>query len=397
MGPIGPTGPDGPLGPSGPDGPTGPIGPTGPTGPTLSAEQSGGQIFGVGAAGLQPPSDLFWYYRNPAQPSDPLNGAVYVWWSNGTPANPSVSVALTPSGWRPLGEGDFSGDGAADLLLEYVNVANPADPLNGRLSIMNLSPGGGAYGEIDETLSPYWQYVATGDFEGGGASQILFRYEDYSNAADPLNGATSIWTLNGLAVDPSRSGLTSSENHDPNWSIVGVGDFAGNGKSDILWQYEDPGNPFNPLNGDLSIWEMNGTEVAAQGMISQQPGGGAWQVAGIGDFFGNGSSDILLRYDDQDNAADPLNGELVLDEQNGLTTTAVLPLSVQVGLSWSVEGVMNGNGQTAILFRNASNPNAPIDATYEWVMNGADVVSQGFTSQQSYTANWQIMSMTKSG
>ena len=67
------------------------------------------------------------------------------------------------------------------------------------------------------------------------------------------------------------------------WHVAGVGDFDGNGKSDILWQND---------NGSVAIWD-NGAigHTIATGVPS------SWHVAGIGDFNGDGKSDILWHND----------------------------------------------------------------------------------------------------
>ncbi len=68
--------------------------------------------------------------------------------------------------------------------------------------------------------------------------------------------------------------------------IAGVGDFTGNGIDDVLWT--------NSSNGQVQtdIWELgsNGQWVASVSPGSHPAG---YQVAGIGDFTGNGTSDIL--------------------------------------------------------------------------------------------------------
>ena len=66
------------------------------------------------------------------------------------------------------------------------------------------------------------------------------------------------------------------------WTVVGVGDFNGDGKADILWRH---------TSGTLYQWQMNGTSVIGAG----SPGGAPtdWTVVGVGDFNGDGKADVL--------------------------------------------------------------------------------------------------------
>ncbi len=68
-----------------------------------------------------------------------------------------------------------------------------------------------------------WSIIGTGDFDGDGMSDIVWR--------DTL-GNTSIWLMNGAAV-ASAGGLG---NVPTTWSIVLTGDYDGDGKSDLLWR-----------------------------------------------------------------------------------------------------------------------------------------------------------------
>ena len=68
--------------------------------------------------------------------------------------------------------------------------------------------------------------------------------------------------------------------------INGVGDFDGDGKSDILWR--------NTTTGDVGLWELNGASIAlatniANGVASN------WVINGVGDVNGDGKSDIIWR------------------------------------------------------------------------------------------------------
>ena len=78
--------------------------------------------------------------------------------------------------------------------------------------------------------------------------------------------------------------------HPDPWSVVGTGDFNGDGFGDILWR---------DSSGNVATWLMNGATVmsaAGLGNVSTS----TWTVVGTGDFNGDGQADILW----QDNLGD---------------------------------------------------------------------------------------------
>jgi len=81
-----------------------------------------------------------------------------------------------------------------------------------------------------------WSVVGTGDFNGDGNSDILWR---------DTSGNTAIWFMNGASV-ASTGGLG---NISTAWSVAQTGDYNGDGKSDILWR---------DTSGNTAIWFMNG-------------------------------------------------------------------------------------------------------------------------------------------
>ena len=335
-----------------------------------------------------PPKDAAPYDFNGDRLSDILfrntaSGETYLWEMNGTNViNGAPTGAQVGSAWQIEGVGDFNGDGDVDLLWEYNNTANAADPLNGisYISMQNGAATAATGSGVVEQLSTNWQVAGVGDFTGSGISDILFRYQNAANASDPLNGETFIDMMNGSQINWTASGFTSQQVTDPRWSIVGVADFTGSGHADVLWQYDNASNAADPLNGTLYEWQMNGTSVTSAGLLSAQPGSGNWKVEGTGDFDGNGTADVLLRYEDAANSADPLNGLTYIDFMNGANVTNGAPTSWQIDNSWQVAGIgdYNGDGKADILFQQSSS-----GQTYIWEMNGANVANGGLTNEQT--------------
>jgi hypothetical protein len=162
-----------------------------------------------------------------------------------------------------------------------------------------------------------------GDFTGEGRSDILWRES---------GGGIAEWqtSTTGQLASAQALGTTSTA-----WRIDGFGDFDGNGRSDIL---------FRNVDGSIAAWQTNasGQLISAQVLGSTAT---AWRVDGIGDFDGNGRSDILFRN---------VDGSIALWQTNAAGQLVSAQLLGSAATSWHVAGIgdFDGNGRSDILFRN---------------------------------------------
>jgi hypothetical protein len=69
------------------------------------------------------------------------------------------------------------------------------------------------------------------------------------------------WSLRAPSPERHQSDRPGGSigNPEPDWHIVGTGDFNHDGKSDVLWQNS---------SGAVSVWEMNGTSLSAAAILA---------------------------------------------------------------------------------------------------------------------------------
>jgi FG-GAP-like repeat len=234
---------------------------------------------------------------------------------------------------------DYNGDGTSDIL--FRNGSGSGD--TGFYQIKNGALQ--AWHDIGASSTAY-AAVGVGDFNEDGVSDILFEnktngdtgYYQMNYSSGTLQGWHDVWTASTA------------------YSVAGIGDFNGDGVSDILYR--------NSATGDTGFYQM----FDAADSAFENPGwddigatSTAYSVVGIGDFNADGTSDILFRNN-------------TTGDTGFYTKTIANPWTWHdIGASattYSVVGVgdFNGDGTSDILYRN----NTSGDTGFYEIVNGVN-------------------------
>jgi hypothetical protein len=289
---------------------------------------------------------------------------------------------------------DFDANTASDVLFR---------DSSGNVAMWQMTLGTGVVqkASVIGNVPLLWSVIGQRDFAGNGFSSILWR---------DTSGNLAQWQMNGPAVQ----GVTTYDPVPSTYSVAGTGEFNANGMGDILFE-DNAGNLFisfmngpqitstqflatlpsgwtvagtdrraaiffrNTSTGDVAVWVLKGTTIAQAVDLGTVPL--TWTIAGIGDFDGNGSSDILFT----DAAGDVAIWLMETDPNlvQVLSTTIV----GNVGTTWSVAhtGDYSGNGKADILWEDTSGNVAG------WFMNGATV--SAVVGYGNIGSSWKVQSL----
>ncbi|MGE5525102.1 MAG: FG-GAP-like repeat-containing protein [Rhodospirillaceae bacterium] len=197
-----------------------------------------------------------------------------------------------------------------------------------------------------------WTIVGNGDFNGDGRGDVLWQHDQ---------GLIAIWNMNGASVGRSDAVAASPANA----TVAGTGDFDGDGRADILWRTPD---------GIVSTWQMNDHSIVGGGAAGQMSTD--WRVAGIGDFNGDHRADVLWQND---------NGAVAMWLMNGTSHTGGGVIS-SPSTDWRISGIgdFNADGNADILFRHDGG------MTSIWLMNGERIAGGWGTVTGNPSNDWTI-------
>ncbi len=164
---------------------------------------------------------------------------------------------------RPFWTGDFTGNGSTDILFYYPGDDNwwLGQLVNGQL-VWSLAGNTVGFGHNIFDGRPFW----TGDFTGNGATDILFYYPGDDNwwLGEIANGQLT-WSSVGNTAGFGH-GINDGR---PFWT----GDFTGNGSTDILFYYPGDDNWWlgEIVNGQLTWSHAGNTAGFGHGINDGRP------------------------------------------------------------------------------------------------------------------------------
>ena len=187
-----------------------------------------------------------------------------------------------------------------------------------------------------------WKVVGVADFNGDRKPDLLWGNDDYRSLV--------FWLMDGVTRVETR--IVEGES-DPAWKVVATGNFDGDASPDLLWREDQTGN--------MKVWFMNGVQRKSEAVPTpSHPAVDADQwYAQVADFDGDGKADLLWRNVTAERMVVWLMDGVVRRESRFIEAPSML--------GWRVVAAMDvdADGTTDIIWQR-DNP----DRLVAWLMTG---------------------------
>ena len=254
----------------------------------------------------------------------------------------------------------------------------PAFPVSSGLPDMLTQVLGGRGGHVLLTSSPHlpwaplygaiWSTPPKGDFDADQRADLALR--------DLTRGDTRLWTM----VEGVRTSnpLVWPPTPDADWALVGVDDFDGDRRQDLL---------FRRFDGELRFVLLGGAgheSLGASPLWGARSPGPAWRLEATGDFDGDGWADLFFRQE--------LTGELTVWRLRGMRFAGRLGLTpaVSPGPAWRVAaaGDWDGDGRLDLLWSRADT-----GALVQWLLDAElrRTAERPLDPPQASSPDWRVV------
>ena len=227
-------------------------------------------------------SQILWYHRDSETRSWFMDGNKIA--SQATVLGEDGKPAFVGPPFSIVGTGDFNGDETADIVWYHSQTGETRIWFMDGHKIASQATVLGEDGKA-ALVGPPFSIVGIGDMNGDGKSDLVWYHSQ--------TGETRIWFMEGHRIASQATVLGEDGKPafvGPPFSIVGVGDMNGDGKSDIVW--------YHSQTGETRIWFMDGNRIVSQATVLAEDGnpafvGPPFSIVGVGDMNGDGKSDIV--------------------------------------------------------------------------------------------------------
>ncbi|MEI6207111.1 MAG: FG-GAP-like repeat-containing protein [Desulfuromonadales bacterium] len=207
-----------------------------------------------------------------------------------------------------------------------------------------------------------WSIVGQGDFDGDGIRDLVWWN----------NSTGQVYIMLMASPTAVKSGAILYTESDTHWRIAATGDINGDGKADLIW--------WNSATGQVYAMLVNGTTVTQGGIIYTEPDTD-WKIVAAADFNGNGTVELLWW--------NSTTGQVALGQTNGTSASSANLIWLEPDTNWRIAGAgdLDGDGKADIIWHNRTT-----GQVYGMQTNGSSVTNGALMYTEADTL-WEIVSV----